>query len=117
MLKRSYRTQESLVRYWAQQAVELCDSIDDSTLAEPIEPVVQAVEGLRRPRRVVFIGGARCGKSSLLGHVMGSSVPAGVAMADTHIRWRFRWSIWRGWNWSIRPIVAGQRCRIPCAGC
>lgn len=90
MLKRSYRTQESLVRYWAQQAVELCDSIDDSTLAEPIEPVVQAVEGLRRPRRVVFIGGARCGKSSLLGHVMGSSVPAGVAMADTHIRWRFR---------------------------
>ena len=41
MLKRSYRTQESLVRYWAQQAVELCDSIDDSTLAEPIEPDVE----------------------------------------------------------------------------
>lgn len=90
MLKRCYRTQESLVRYWAQQAVELCSDIDDPGLAEPIEPVLQAVAELKRPRRVVFIGGARCGKSSLLAHVIGSSVPAGIELDAPYVRWRFR---------------------------
>ena len=90
MLKRSYRTQESLVRYWAQQAVDLCADIDDSSLYEPIQPVLQSFDLLRKPRRIIFIGAAASGKSSLLSHILGSRVPAAVPMEGNYIRWRYR---------------------------
>ena len=90
MLKRSYRTQESLVRYWAQQAVELCEAIDDPSLAEPAQPVMQVMQGLNKPRRIVLVGGARSGKSALLSHMIGSAVPAAVAPEGPYLRWRFR---------------------------
>ena len=90
MLKRCYRTQESLVRYWAQQAVELCADIDDSTLQEPVQPVLQSIQQLNTPRRIIVIGGAESGKSSLLSHMVGSPVPAAAAWEGNYVRWRFR---------------------------
>ncbi|MBQ8516853.1 MAG: GTPase domain-containing protein [Akkermansia sp.] len=90
MLKRSYRTQESLVRYWAQQAVELCDDIDDSSLQTPAQPVLQNIRLLNAPRRIIVIGGSRCGKSSLLGHMVGSAVPSAAEWEGNFVRWRFR---------------------------
>lgn len=90
MLKRSYRTQESQVRYWAQQAVALCEDIDDSSLSEPAQPVALAIRKLIRPRRIIVVGGSRCGKSSLLSHMIGSAVPAAAEWEGNYIRWRFR---------------------------
>lgn len=90
MLKRCYRTQESLVRYWAQQAVELCADIDDSTLSEPAQPVLQNIQQLNTPRRIIVIGGARSGKSALLSHMIGSAVPAAAEWEGNYIRWRYR---------------------------
>ena len=78
------------MRYWAQQAVELCEDIDDSTLHEPAQPVLHTIQQLRRPRRVIVIGGSRCGKSSLLAHMVGSPVPASAEWEGNYIRWRFR---------------------------
>ena len=78
------------MRYWAQQAVELCEDIDDTSLQDPAQPVLRAIQQLRRPRRIIVIGGARCGKSSLLVHMSGSSVPSAAEWDGNYIRWRFR---------------------------
>lgn len=90
MLKRCYRYQESLVRYWARQAVALCDDIDDESLQEHVKPVETAILAMERERRVVFFGAAGCGKSALLSKVAGCPAMAKAAMDGTHIRWRFR---------------------------
>lgn len=78
------------MRYWAQQAVALCDDIDDATLQEPAQPVLQNIRLLNTPRRIIVIGGSRCGKSSLLGHMAESAVPAAAEWEGNYVRWRFR---------------------------
>lgn len=76
--------------YWAQQAVELCEAIDDSSLAEHIAPVQAAMAALRRDRRIVFIGGKGCGKTSLLAAVTGCSVMAKAPWSGAYVCWRYR---------------------------
>ncbi len=78
------------MRYWAQQAVELCTDIDDASLLAPAQPVLQHIRSLDTPRRVIVIGGAECGKSSLLSHMVGSPVPAAAEWEGNYIRWRYR---------------------------
>ncbi len=90
MLKRGYRTQESLVRYWAGQAVELCRDIDDESLEEYAQPVRQALETLERDRRIIVIGGEKCGKSSLLAGVAGCPLMARVPLTRHYVCWRYR---------------------------
>jgi len=90
MLQRGYRTQESLVRYWAGQAVELCRDIDDETLEEYALPVRQALETLGRDRRVIVIGGEKCGKSTLLAGVAGCPLMARVPLTRHYVCWRYR---------------------------
>ncbi len=90
MLQRGYRTQESLVRYWAGQAVELCRDIDDESLEEYAQPVRQALETLERDRRIIVIGGEKCGKSSLLAGVAGCPLMARVPLTRHYVCWRYR---------------------------
>ena len=90
MLQRGYRTQESLVRYWAGQAVELCRDIDDEPLEEYAQPVRQALETLERDRRVIVIGGDKCGKSTLLAGVAGCPLMARVPLTRHYVCWRYR---------------------------
>ena len=89
MLKRCYRAQESLVRYWANQAVELCSDIDDESLEEASAAVGEAVEKMGRDRRVVVIGETGSGKSALLGGMVGCPVISRVAPVHHYIRWRY----------------------------
>lgn len=90
MLKRCYRYQESLVRFWAQQAVSLCDDIDDESLAEHVKPVEAALEAMQRERRILFFGAKGCGKSALLSKVAEYPAIAKLPVEGTHVRWRFR---------------------------
>lgn len=91
MLKRCYRTQESLVRYWARQAVDLCADIDDPSLSEEYTgPVEQTIARMERDRRVVLIGEKDSGKSSLLSLVAGCPLMAKVPMEGPYLRWRYR---------------------------
>lgn len=91
MLKRCYRKQESLVRYWARQAVDLCTDIDDPSLTEELTaPVEQTIRKMEQDRRVVLIGAAGSGKSSLLSLVAGSPLMAKVPMEGPYLRWRYR---------------------------
>ncbi len=90
MLSRSFRAEESRARYWAQQAVELCSKIEDESLAEFVEPVLQADKALNHDRRIIVFGGAQCGKSSLLAAVAGTSLPARVPLAGDYVCWRYR---------------------------
>ena len=55
MLKRCYRAQESLVRYWAQQAVVLCDDIDDESLADSKSAIEQSIERMGKDRKKVSV--------------------------------------------------------------
>lgn len=88
-LRRAYRTQESLVRYWAQQAVALCKDIEDESLEEYAAPVRAADKALQRDRRIIVIGGAKCGKSSILAGLVGAPVIASHRMEGHYLCWRF----------------------------
>ncbi|MEE1266404.1 MAG: hypothetical protein UHH87_08965 [Akkermansia sp.] len=89
MLKRCYRAQESLVRYWAQQAVELCADIDDEGLNEAKVAVEHSIEQMARDCRVVMIGASGSGKSELLAGMVGCPVLAKVAPVHHYLRWRY----------------------------
>lgn len=90
MLKRSYRTQESLVRYWAQKGVELCADIDDESLMSVAEGVESAIERMEKDRLVVLIGASGCGKSSLLAGMVGCPVLGRVRCEHLYLRWRYQ---------------------------
>ncbi len=93
MLTRSYRGQESLVRYWTMQAVELCYAIDDvasTSLTEYVPPVLDAIRAMEEERRLMVIGAAGCGKSSLLAGLSGCPLMAQVPLEAPFVRWRFR---------------------------
>ena len=77
MLKRSHRVQESLVRYWAQQAMEMYGVIGDDSMQPQLEAVQQSLAAMEGDRRVVVMGGARCGKTSLLSYISGLPVIRG----------------------------------------
>ncbi len=93
MLTRGYRSQESLVKYWAMQAVELCYAIDDvsmTTLADYTGGVQEAIRHLSGERRIMVIGGDACGKSSLLAALADCPLMAQVPVGAPYVRWRFR---------------------------
>lgn len=90
MLKRCYKYQESLVRYWTGQAVDLCDKIDDESLQEHVAPVKEALAAMERDRRVLFFGASGCGKSALLAKVAGCPVMAEVPLENNYVCWRYR---------------------------
>lgn len=90
MLNRSYRTQEALTCYWARQAIELCGEIDDASLAEHVGPVQVALAAVQRQRRVVFIGGAKSGKTALAAAVSGCPVVAKAPWDGPYVCWRYR---------------------------
>ena len=89
MLKRCYRVQESQVRYWAQQAVDLCEAIDDETLEPVVDSLLESIESMGHDRRVVLIGASRSGKSALLAGMLGVPVLARVAPVHHFTRWRY----------------------------
>lgn len=89
MLKRCYRVQESQVRYWAQQAVELCEAIEDESLEPVRDAVLASIEMMEQDRRVVMIGASRSGKSELLAGMVGAPVLASVSPAYHYQRWRY----------------------------
>ena len=90
MLKRSYRVQESLVRYWAQQAQEMYGVIGDDSMQPQLEAVEQALAAMQGDRRVIVMGGAGCGKTSLLSYVSGLPVMrGGKRSASPYLRWRY----------------------------
>lgn len=90
MLTRSYRTQEALMCYWAQQTIDLCSQLDDAETDALIPPVQQAIAALRRDRRVVFIGGRESGKTSLLAAVAGCPVMTKAVWEGPYVCWRYR---------------------------
>lgn len=89
MLKRSFSTQESLARYWAMQAVELCNDIDGADFEEQKLAVLESIAVLENERRVVLIGADDCDKDALLAGMIGRPVMARVAMTHHYLRWRY----------------------------
>lgn len=88
-LRRAYRTQESLVRYLAEQAVDLCADIEDESLNEYIEPVQAARRALDFNRRLIVIGTAQSGKSTVLAGVANLPVIARTPMEGHYLCWRY----------------------------
>ncbi len=82
--------QESLARYWAGMAVELCHDIDAASLEEHAEPVGETLRAMAADRRLLVIGGAQCGKSSLLAGLADCPLMAQVPFGTPYLRWRFR---------------------------
>lgn len=87
-LRRAYRVQESLVRYWAEQAVALCTDIEDEELDEYIAPVNAAIRALQNERRIIVIGTAQSGKSTILAGIADVPVIARCPMTDSYLCWR-----------------------------
>ena len=90
MLKRSYRVQESLVRYWAQQAREMYAIIGDDEMQPLLEAVEQSLAAMEGDRRIIVMGGADCGKTSLLSFISGLPVIRGGRQQESpYLRWRY----------------------------
>lgn len=77
------------MRYWAQLAVELCADIEDESLNESCDAVLESIEAMGQDRRVVLIGAARSGKSSLLAGMVGCPVLGKVEPQHHFLRWRY----------------------------
>lgn len=90
MLSRGFRKEESLARYWAKQAIELCYDIDDESLIERSLPIEQAISQLERDRRIIFIGNSKSGKSSLLAAVAQYPAIRNTRMEHEYLCWRYR---------------------------
>lgn len=90
MLQRGYRKEESLARYWAEQAIDLCVDIDDEEQTELIAPIQDAVNALNRDRRVIFIGESKSGKTSLLAGVAQYPAMLKAELKDDYLCWRYR---------------------------
>lgn len=88
-IRRVYSTQEGLVRYWAEQAVELCHDIEDEGLLEYAEPVRVAQRALLHDRRIIAVGGAKSGKSSLLAGLAGAPAIARHVPGGSYVCWRY----------------------------
>ncbi len=90
-LKRAHGTEEGLVRLWAEKGMELCTQIDDEEeLAEYSEPVKKTLEALVHDRRVLVLGEAGSGKSSILADLADAPVIARVRMETQHyLCWRY----------------------------
>lgn len=89
MVRRGYTAKQVKVGYWARQALELYRDIEGESFEELAAAVHQAMHTMARDRRIVVIGGAASGKSSLLGGMMGSDVPKRVSMEGAYLRWRY----------------------------
>ena len=90
MLKRAYRKEESLARHWAKQAISLCYDIDDESQNEFIPPIKEAIEALERDRRIIFIGDAGVGKSSLLAGIAQYPAISKATFEEDYRCWRYR---------------------------
>lgn len=90
MLSRSFRVEESRARFWAQKAVELCSEIEDESLTEYIQPILDADKALERDRRIIFIGAAGSGKSALLAGIAECPLMARIPIEDDYVCWRYR---------------------------
>ena len=77
------------MRYWAQQAVELCEEIDDESLNEVRDGLLDSIERMGADRRVVMLGATRSGKSELLAGMVGAPVIGRVEPAHHYLRWRY----------------------------
>lgn len=90
-LRRAYGKEEGLIRLWAEKGMELCAQIDDEEeLAEYIEPVKKALEALVHDRRILVLGEAGSGKSSILADLADAPVIARVRMETQHyLCWRY----------------------------
>ena len=89
MVRRGYTAKQMKVGYWARQALELYQDIEDESFEELADSVRQAMKTMDRDRRIVVIGGACSGKSSLLGGMLESDVPKQVKMDGPCLRWRY----------------------------
>ncbi len=89
-LRRAHRSIEGLVRHWTESAVVLCRFIDDDEqLEQYFAPVQQALQALDHDRRIIVIGGARCGKSELLSRLVGVPVIASATPLKHYTCWRY----------------------------
>lgn len=88
VIRRAHRKQESLVRYWAEQAVNLCVDIEDESLEEYIQPVRSAMDALQHDRRILVVGGQGSGKSSVLAGIAEVPVIARSRMEGLYLCWR-----------------------------
>lgn len=89
MLSRRFRIEESRARYWAQQAVDLCSEIEDESLDAYIPPILEADKALNRDRRIIAIGAAQCGKSSLLSGLVNHPLLARLPIENDYVCWRY----------------------------
>lgn len=89
-LRRPHLSEEGLVRLWAEKALDLCARIDDEeALAEYRDPVQEALHALSHDRRILTLGGARAGKSTLLSSLADEQAIANSPMEGHYTCWRF----------------------------
>lgn len=89
-LRRGTRSLESHTRHWATQVLSLCSNFDTDEINAAKTRVLQGIELLAQPQRIMAVGGAMCGKSSVLASLASMSVIATKKMEEqVYRRWRY----------------------------
>lgn len=68
--------------------MELCRDIEDESLDEYAQPVQDSIKALQHDRRIIVIGGAGCGKSSVLAAIANIPIIARSPMDGYYLCWR-----------------------------
>lgn len=104
MISRAFRKGESTLRFLARQVIDLCAEIDDTGLESGIDDLRRALQTMERYRRVLFFGGAGCGRSAMIAGVAGFPAIARVAWSGPYRSWRYIASMGEDLNARYIPV-------------
>lgn len=90
MLHRRYHTLSSFVESSSRQCLELATLIKDDKLDELTASLAQISSQLNHERRILILGDAQSGKSTILANLVQVPAIAKRYAADAFTRWRYR---------------------------
>lgn len=88
MLRRNFKRTESIVRYWTERSLVLCQKIDNDAPSEQLPETEENLRRMQRARRIAVIGEKGSGKSSLLAGLINEPCIAAFTSESPYVRWR-----------------------------
>jgi len=90
MLHRRYHSSSSFIDSSTHQCLALASLVNDESLNEEVQSLTRIYQRRRQERRILILGDAHSGKSTILANLVQLPVIAKHYSADAFTRWRYR---------------------------